>query len=223
LLALTILEAGLSECYEREPLILSFIESREQTALVLAIPAAILLGLLSNIVVFMGVNDLLVRDPVKSGNPRLFELHNALAGRVRDRCWQALAMSDAAMREDFDKYTDVEIIMLPVLGPQNLAYLREQYWYHLEFQMNMFLSLVALFVGALVNTWAGSTSYATFIGCALLWLVPFSLAWLGLLVSARRNYSRHISKIASLMAGVLFTQQAKSAAQGTGPAGEIDD
>ncbi len=45
-----------------------------QTLLVLAIPVGILLGLLSNIVVFMGVNDWLVRHRVQISHAPLYAL-----------------------------------------------------------------------------------------------------------------------------------------------------
>ena len=214
LLAIGILEADIAQALHAEPFISSFVQSNEQASLVLAFPAAILLGLMSNIVVFMGVNDWLVRNPVRNANAALFSLYDLIATRIRDRCWQTLALGDQKTRQDFDAYTDVEIIMLPALGPGNLAYVREQYWYHLEFQMNLLLSLVALFVGAAINAWASASSFGSFVVPFLIYLILFAPVWRWLLKAARKNYCRHISKMLSLMTGVLCPQPEGSKAAG---------
>jgi hypothetical protein len=157
LLAIGVLETDISRLLGLEPFLLTIARDSAQVTLVLALgfPAAILLGLMSNIVVFMGVNDRLVRTPVRSANKDLFALYDHLAARVRDRCWPSAGLPDAAQRKIFDTHTDVEIIMLAVIDQDKMAYVREQYWYHLEFQMNLLLSLVALFAGAAALRIAG--------------------------------------------------------------------
>jgi len=214
LLAIGILEVDIAQALHAKPFISSFVQTHEPASLALAFPAAILLGLMSNIVVFMGVNDRLVRNPVRNANAALFSLYDLIATRIRDRCWQTLALGDQKTRQDFDACTDVEIIMLPALGPANLAYVREQYWYHLEFQMNLLLSLVALFAGAAINTWMNASSFLSFLVQLLIYLILFVPVWAWLLKAARKNYCRHISKMLSLMTGVLCPQQERPEAAG---------
>jgi hypothetical protein len=213
LLALGLLEADIAQARNAEPFIWSFVKDHEQASLVLAFPAAILLGLMSNIVVFMGVNDRLVRNPVRKKNAELFLLYDLLATRIRDHCWTTLALGDTKTRQDFDAFTDVEIIMLPTLGLPNLAYVREQYWYHLEFQMNLLLSLVALFMGVAISAWTSASSFPAFVPQLLIYLILFVPMWAWLLRAARKNYCRHTSKMLSLLAGVLCPQQQKPEAK----------
>lgn len=203
LVAIGILEADVQELRSAEPFILGYADAHEQAALILAIPASILLGLMSNIVVFMGVNDRLVRNPARRRDPGLFGLYELLSGRVRDRCWEAAGCQDRAAREDFQRHADVELIMLPSLGADKLAYVREQYWYHLEFQVNLLLSIVCTLLGLVFRAAISADSVAVF-GAHLLWCLALGVPVCVLLVrAARKNYHRHIAKMASLMAAFL--------------------
>jgi hypothetical protein len=212
LLAIGILETDIARIRNAEPFILSFVQSKEQASLVLAFPVAILLGLMSNIMVFMGINDWLVRNPVKKANPSLFSLCDHLAARIRSECCQLLALHNQETRKDFDNHTDVEIIMLAELEPTTLAYVREQYWYHVEFQMNLLLSLAPLFVGIAMNAWITAYSSRTLLVQLLFYLLVFAAVWTLLLKAARKNYARHISKMLSLMAGLLCQKREKPTA-----------
>ncbi len=209
LLAFGVLEKDIAQALGYKPFILSFVQTKEQASLVLGFPTAILLGLMSNIVVFMGLNDWLVRNPVKKAQPRLFSLYDRLATRIRDHCWRELTLDDQMARRQFDANTDVEFVILPALGPEKLAYVREQYWYHMEFQMNLFLSLLALLIGVAVNARNGATSFWELLMDIGIYLILFVPVLALLLIAARKNYARHMSKMLSLMAGVLCPQPEK--------------
>lgn len=170
-------------------------------ALILAIPVSILLGLLSNVIVFMGMNDRLVRNQFSQREPRLFALHGAMVKRLRQQCWDALAHDDLN-HDDFIEYVDPEVILLERLGVDKLAYVREQYWYHLEFQLNLMLSLIAGFFALAVASIINADSCMA-IPLALLWIVVGVLVSYWLLRAARKNYCRHIAKMASLMTALL--------------------
>lgn len=206
LIAFGILEADVEQCFGQQPKIWSFLNSKDQAALVLAIPASILLGLLSNIAVFMGLNDKFVRTPVRKKQVELFKLHERLSTQLREQCWTALAWNEPALRPSFDTYTDPEIIIVERLGVEKLAYVREQYWYHLEFQLNLLISLIATFVALVISVFItagvgrGSTLNIDWMVVAT--IVFGGLCW-GLLMAARKNYERHIAKMASLMAALL--------------------
>jgi hypothetical protein len=203
LIAIGIVEADISRFHGLEPLLFGYASAHDQAALILTIPASILLGLMSNIVVFMGVNDVLVRNPVKKKNPALFTLHDRLAKELRDRCWANLAQVDASDRAEFDRCADVEIVMLHTIGVDKLAYVREQYWYHLEFQVNLLLSIVVMIAAAIAGSVLGAESISTAIFHAVAYLVvAVPVCWL-LFLAARKNYQRHIAKTMSLMAAVL--------------------
>src|SRR5215813_14054958 len=58
-----------------------FVSDKDRATFIvaLAIPACILFGVLSNIIVFMGVNDRMVRRPVRNDHRDLFAIHDHLA------------------------------------------------------------------------------------------------------------------------------------------------
>jgi hypothetical protein len=203
LIAIGILEADAQRLLGASPVIWPAVQAHEQAALVLAFPASILLGLLSNILVFMGVNDWLVRNRARSVDSDLFEVHDHLKARVLDRYWPLAESSDERLHELFNRHIDVELIMLNVLGPETIAYVREQYWYHLEFQINLLLSLLVAFIALMLNAFLNFTTCSILMLNVLEYLGLLAPVCLLLLVAARRNYRRHIAKIASLMAATL--------------------
>jgi len=202
LVAIGIVEADISRAMSAPPLMLTFIQAHEQTAVVLAIPAAILLGLLSNMVVFMGINDRLVRQPVRRDNPALFQLYDRLTAGIRDRTWAPLGCTDDALRTAFHAHADVELILLPILGVDKIAYMREQYWYHLEFQINLLLSIVVIFLALLFSAAYNAGSVLTFCLQVLIYLAILIPICILLCRAARKNYQRHVAKMLSLIAGV---------------------
>ncbi|NJO54184.1 MAG: hypothetical protein HC829_04450 [Bacteroidales bacterium] len=127
------------------PTVWSLIDKNDSFAAVIAVPASILLGLISNIFVFMGVNDWLVRGPTRRHSPNLFHLYDELSGRMRKKCWSGINCGDS-YEGSFNDNIDVELIMMHKVGVNTLAYIREQYWFHLEFQMNMFIAVTAIAV-----------------------------------------------------------------------------
>ena len=205
LIALVLLETALEELAgNKEPALWSYVSNKEQAAVVLAIFGAVLLGLLSNILVFMGINDKLVRFPVQASNAELCALYDSLAQRVRDRYWSALEGIDQGLRSAFNKNIDPELVLLHGIGVEKIAYVREQYWYHLEFQLNLLLSIGAVAVAAVVwillkqpiSAWG----FFLALSCGLFAL----LAMRGLVLAARKNYARHLAKIATIMAAALY-------------------
>ncbi len=116
LIAIAILVADGAQLLGIETDIWTQAKSKDQAALVLAIPISILLGLLSNVIVFMGVNDWLVRDRFPECEPELSTLHEALKQRIREQCWSALAPQHNMNQARFLKDIDPEIILLERLG-----------------------------------------------------------------------------------------------------------
>ncbi len=193
------------------------VAAKDQAALVLAFPASILLGLLSNVIVFMGVNDLLVRKPVRAKNRELFALHDELARRIREQSWTALAPQGNLNATQFDCNIDHEMILLERVGVEKLAYVREQYWYHLEFQLNLMLSVVFLLFAIAVAAVLKNGFYGALVSLLMCIVAGFVIS-LGLVMSARKNYCRHVAKMASLMTAVLTPSPAAPAAPPAAPA-----
>ncbi|MFB9266121.1 hypothetical protein ACFFWD_23700 [Bradyrhizobium erythrophlei] len=206
LIAFAILDNDLALLLGYESYLWSALKNKDlaSTLLVLAFPASILVGLLSNVIVFMGLNDLFVRNPFKRKHRELFSLHATLSDKVRDQCWTAMKIDDQSLRASFYKWTDPEIIIVERIGADKLAYVREQYWYHLEFQLNLLISLVAVFVAlgtsVLINRGFSPAIGGERIAAAI---IVCGFVCYGLLRAAQKNYERHIAKMASLMTALL--------------------
>jgi len=176
-----------------------------QNSLVVAIPVAIVLGLLSNIIAFMGVNDVLIRDPVRRRTPDLFRLYDQIAGRIRHHFRDKLAFGDAALDRGFDSHADAELLLLQTIGMTHLAYVREQYWYHMEFQVNLLLATATGLLGLLleqVPRTMGSEFHSAAEWAGVDILLVGGACWF-LLRAARKNYRRHVAKMTSVMAAAL--------------------
>jgi hypothetical protein len=194
----------------------------EQTVLVLAVPVSILLGLLSNIVVFMGVNDVLVRNRAPRMAPVLFDLRKQLLARVRAQVWRSARLEDGAAHAFFMERADGELLVLETLDLNKLMYVREQYWYHLEFQVNILLSTGCGWVGLVLSPVVIGAGPA-WVGLTRAVLVTVVLAGLCVLLwrSALRNYIRHIEKMCTLMAMALSSAAGAAEAGETGVGGAV--
>jgi hypothetical protein len=150
----------------------------------------------------MGLNDRWIRTPFKNEEPALYNLHGQLSKKLRDDCWAVLAAKAPDLPRNCDACIDSEIILIERIGVEKFAYVREQYWYHLEFQLNLLLSLMAAFAALFVSAFLNAGGWRAF-GYAALWLVAAYLVRKWLLKAAKKNYSRHIAKMASLMTALL--------------------
>lgn len=211
LAAIVMLEADISQLLLAKPVLWGYAQSKDQAALVLSIPASILLGLLSNIAVFMGLNDWLVRTPVKRANPALRELYDEMARRILGQCWKSLEDVDQKFESAFNAQIDPELVLLYSIGVDKLAYVREQYWYHLEFQLNLLLSVGAIALALLMSVMLNVTSKPMLLVLASAYLLGAVLLIYGLLTAARKNYARHLAKMATVMTAVLCAAKLQSA------------
>jgi hypothetical protein len=203
LVAIVMLEFDIAQMLGEQPVLWTYSQSKDQAALVLAIPVSILLGLLSNIIVFMGLNDWLVRAPMKRANPDLCALYDDLARRIRDKCWTSLDGADQKLKAAFYERIDPELVLLHSIGVDKLAYVREQYWYHLEFQLNLLLSMGAVALALVLSSSVNGASFHMRVILVVACLIGAALVMGGLLAAARKNYERHIAKLATLMVAVL--------------------
>lgn len=202
LIAICLLEADVARLFGTEPVLIAGFRTKDASWLAVGFTAAVLLGLMSNILVFMGINDALVRNPVKRSHASLFAIYENVAKRIQER-YRELLIIQNDHRQAFTDHTDVELVMLTELDLPKLAYVREQYWYHLEFQMNLLLSLAPLTVGLAARAWLKAGPQDPWELHVLLYALLFALAAVLLIKAARKNYARHIAKMLSLMVGFL--------------------
>lgn len=203
LIAIAVVAVDVAQWLRQGAAVWEFLKNKDQAVLVLAIPASILLGLLSNVIVFMGLNDRWIRTPFKQSEPALSRLHAQLSKKLRDDCWAALAAKYPDLPRDCDDCIDSEIIIVERIGVEKFAYVREQYWYHLEFQLNLLLSLFAMFVALVISVFLNAATWPRAFVFAGGLVIAGMVVRKWLLAAAKKNYSRHIAKMASLMTALL--------------------
>lgn len=153
----------------------------------------------------MGINDTLVRRPVRRQTPALFALYDQIIARVCAKYRDALAFAEPSVREAFMDNADAELLILDTIKVEHLAYVREQYWYHMEFQVNLLLAIARALIGLLTGLAAPLTgvNYRPTLEWAAFDVFTLGGSCWFLLRAARKNYRRHVAKMTSLMSAAI--------------------
>lgn len=218
LIGLCMLEADIASLLDHWSYAGTFIWAYPEASMVLAVPAAILLGVVSNVIVFMGLNDWLVRTPVQTSplHKPTHDLYSLVCEMTRTFNWEPVKT------ETIDTHNisvDAEVLVLHELGVPQLSYVREQYWYYVEFLMNLMLSLWALALAFVLRFWIIFDLGEAIISTLVAGLLTLVLS-VFLVKAARKNYAKHLAKMLSLILSVLSKQQraavaARQARQGS--------
>lgn len=185
-----------------------FIQNFPQTAIALSIPLSILLGVFSNVIVFMGLNDRLVRNPVKQSEDGkgIYDLYELVCRKTREYNWEPIDTSEAGGDCTSNVCVDAEMLMLHELGVAQLNFVREQYWYYVEFLMNLMLGTWVLAVAFCLRFWIiNETTNAILFSLGTAVVIWFLSCFL--VKAARKNYCKHLAKMLSLILSVLSKQQ----------------
>jgi hypothetical protein len=170
----------------------------------------IILGLISNTLVFAGINDFLVRGPVQRDKRNLafFSSKKRVEDRIRGYFARKLSSVDdlgnpvapSARKADFQSVfddIDVEYVVLNKFTESRLVYVQEQYWYYMELHINLAVAVLLLAVSCMLRASAyGAIILAT---RNLLFLLGSAILFFFLVRMARRNYLRHCKKMFSLL------------------------
>lgn len=175
-------------------------------AVAVASVAGIMLGVLSNMVVFAWANDRLVRKPFDAAHPWVAETERSLTRRAV----HIKRAKDLAPQVPMDAF-DAEYLLTAEIPLDKDTFLRESYWYYLEFQMN---TALAILVGLPL---AVSGAYAYFVwlglpptggvvlGAMIALVLSYMIVWL--IQTARLNYRRHALKRISMLIAAVRTAE----------------
>lgn len=201
-----------------------FMHAFPQAAIILAIPVSILLGVFSNVIVFMGLNDHLVRNPAKKSGvgSTTSELYELVCSKIREFTWEPIDTSAAPADCTSNACVDAEILVLNELGVAQLSFVREQYWYYVEFLMNLMLALWVLAAAFCLRFWITEENEFAFRASAMTIAVVCLLSWF-LVRAARKNYCKHLAKMLSLILSVLSKQQRAEIAAARAKPATTDD
>ena len=221
LFGLVMFEIDIAKMHGGESGALEFMRAFPQTAIALAIPGSILLGVFSNVIVFMGLNDRLVRNPVKTSpeGKEINELYESICRRIREFTWEPFDTSKIPEGCTTNACVDAEILVLNELGVAPLSFVREQYWYYVEFLVNLMLATWILAAALCLRYWLTEDDGAA-VADTILTLVSAWLLSVFLVRAARKNYQKHLAKMLSLILSVISRQQRAEIAAARSSGGE---
>ena len=175
-------------------------------ASVISIPLSLILGIISNIVFFAFLTERIIRKPFNENNQAFNDTQQKISEWIVSH-YEAKDVIPRDIFKDFKNYIDLDFFLLPQIQLDKLIFLQESYWYYLEFQLNLILSLVLFAVSILFlysvhvfktgfNLW----SYLFFVvlcSFVLSFLIYISLK------AAKLNYEKHRKKLLSLQLGAV--------------------
>lgn len=182
----------------REPVLASF----------LAIPAAILAGLVINALLFTFLLERLVRRSFDAAHSDFLAVHREVFQALVKRSLGNATVLPEPMAARFAKHVDPGAFLLPTVDLQRFLYYQESYWSYLEFSVNMIVALTAAVGGGLL--WAAANLHQwnvpvwrLVIAAAVVVCLAGAMAYL-FLRTARMNYARHRAKFLSLFVGEAY-------------------
>jgi hypothetical protein len=174
-----------------------------------AVVLCIILGLISNTIVFAGLNDWLVRAPVKKAHPVLFEakkhvenmisetyIRNIRGRLAGDSACQSAESGENIWIDQAESQIDAEYVILREFDTSKILYIQEQYWYYMELHINLAFSIAVMIPSFLFRD-ISVHGHMTF--DRDLAFIAISIGMIAFLVRmAKSNYLRHSKKILSL-------------------------
>ena len=188
---------GIFDYLFKNPLLITFI----------SIPTSIFLGVILNSIVFSGLSSYLLENRHEKNNKSFYEFRKYVIAKTNEKMSTYFDFSEQ-QKEIFKQTVDPRYFFLHKESLANLMYLRESYWYYLEFQLNTLVAItfgMPLFVATLFVLKSNSiielhTLFITTIILAIAW---FLFAWL-CMRSALFNLDAHRKKELSLLLGTIF-------------------
>jgi hypothetical protein len=183
-----------------------FFEKPELLA-VLSVPISIGLGITLNSVLFSGMSEYLLEKKHKEKNNEFYEFRELAFTKIKEKVFEFLEFEDDE-KKVFIQSIDPRFFFLHKTMLPNLMYLRESYWYYLEFQLNTLLAItigIPAFITALVILKCQLIIEAhTLIACVLFIIASWYFFFKLFMKSANDNLDAHRKKELSLLLGSVF-------------------
>lgn len=184
---------------------------------VVAIPASVILGLLSNTLFFHFLHERLVERAVRAKHPDLDRAASEFRKAVIQDKVQSLPESYRS--QVLERAVDVDALLLSDVSLPARAITKEEFWFYLEFQVNMALGVTVAWLAVVCTTLLKRADLGL---DTLAWLILVLLltAFLAsavctLVGAARKNYYYYQKRLLSLhVAAVLRGLEKASEDQG---------
>ncbi len=192
---------------DNEYQICSYASDHSVFVVAMVIPLAIFLGIISNTFCWVYVTPKVIVDQYNISNPELIERKKIIKKQIKKH-FIALTIPQLESNDVHLKDLDFKSLLLNFSSLENIHYLKESYWYYLEFQMNSIVAATMLQISLMLNLFVrymkDSISLPTvipIIGSSifiyLLMIILFHRA-------AKRNYAVHEEKEFSYFVGVYY-------------------
>ena len=172
-------------------------QSNKEVALLGLIVGGITLGLFSNTLVFMVLNDLCIRSRHKKKHAEFYVFEAWVQGRT---VASISGVPKSGRPAEYADYVDHEALMIDKDRLPLLTYWLERYWFYMEFDLNMIVATSTITLGAIAHlvmqTTPSEAGRAFVVGAGVV-LASGLVIWL-LYAAAARNFDRHKRKVTSL-------------------------
>lgn len=185
-------------------IIFDFTSSNPVLSIALLIPLSIFMGIVSNSLCFTLIIPRFIEQPFKDKNPDFLEYKNSVIKEMKSH-YMALLKTPSDMEKSFNDHMDVRSFLLNKKELSTLQYLRESYWYFMEFQVNSIMAITILAFGGVLNIILRYKSGAMPSDMVFAYLIVIflcvSVLFKMFMSAARENYVKHEKKSLSYLQG----------------------
>ncbi|HCG9621012.1 TPA: hypothetical protein N2940_004528 [Vibrio parahaemolyticus] len=190
--------------FESRYVTFDFVSKYSVLSLGMLIPCSIFAGIISNSVCFSMIIPKYIEKPLKTKDVEFFKYKKDVINEMNSHYFELLQY-DQEMRNSFDENFDVRSLLLNRKNLSNFQYLRESYWYYMEFQVNSILSIALLSLTALLhiflNYWMGNLGGTYALLYVVFILLSNYILFKVFMRAARENYVKHEKKSLSYLQG----------------------
>lgn len=172
---------------------------------IISIPIAIFLGATLNSILFSGLSEKMIENKHKKNNEQFYKLREDIFEFIKLKAISNYALTENN-RATFMKSVDPRFVLLSRGSYDNIMYLRESYWYHMEFQLNSLVAVtmgVPAFIGKVCILSIQHTlglMHPVIISAAI--VVGYFIFAIFFIRSAEDNLNRHREKELSYLIGI---------------------
>jgi len=178
-----------------------------------SIPVSIILGVILNSIVFSGFSEAILEKKHKKDNKPFYDFRERIFNKINEKISHKFQLSEPD-RKTFMDVIDPRYLLLHKRSLDNIMYLRESYWYYMEFQLN---TLIAVLFGtpAFITTLCILKNHDVIKSSALYFSIISLVAGCFFLTcflmkSAKDNLDAHRKKELSLLLGSAFFELNKN-------------
>ena len=174
---------------------------------IISIPVSIIFGITLNSIVFSGLSEAILENKHKKDNVQFYDFRELIFGKINEKISKKFGLSEDD-RKTFKNIIDPRYFLLHKRSLDNIMYLRESYWYYMEFQLNTLIAVLFgmpafIFSLCVLQSNAVIEPAALFFAISILVVSCLLFTWL-FMKSAKDNLDAHRKKELSLLLGAAF-------------------